>query len=102
MYKVEIDWDFRSPTLRVLTGHVRLGTLNMGMLNQREYPSFPVRKEFGTREYKDCPAIFNSFKPLVDLMVDSYYDGMLMKGQSFAWVESGARHNNEVIIRMKD
>ena len=102
MYKIEIEWDFRSPVMRVLTGHVRIGKIDMGRLDKTEFPSFPVKKEQGSRGYKNCPAIFNSFKPLVDLMVDSYYDGMIMKEESFAWIRNGSRHNNDVHIIMMD
>jgi len=102
MYKIEIDWDFRSPVLRILTGHVRIGQIDMGRLSEKEFPSFPVKKEQNTRGYEECPAIFNSFKPLVDLMVDSYYDGMIMSEESFGWVRNGSRHNNDVFITMPD
>jgi hypothetical protein len=102
MYKIEIEWGFRSPTLRILTGEVRLGRIDMGRLDKEEIESFPVKKEQGSRGYKNCPAIFNSFKPLVDLMVDSYYDGMIMKEESFAWVRNGSRHNNDVHIILAD
>ncbi len=102
MYKIEIKWGFRSPTMRILTGEVQIGRLDMGRLDQEEFPSFPVKKEQGQRGYKNCPAIFNSCKPLVDTIVDAYFDGMIMSEESFQWFDGCHRHNHDVTIKMKD
>ena len=104
MYKIEIEWGFRSPTLRVLTGEVRIGNIGMGTLkgDPVEFPSFSVRKDGHTRGYENCPAIFNRCSPLVDLMVDSYYSGMIMSDTSFNWFRNSSRKNNEVFLTMLD
>lgn len=104
MYKIEIEWGFRSPTLRVLTGEVRIGNIEMGILkgDPEEFPSFPVKKDSGSRGYENCPAILSSCKPLVDLMVDSYYSGMIMSDTSFNWFRNSSRKNNEVFLTMLD
>lgn len=102
MYKVEIDWDFRSPTLRVLTGQVRIGRIDMGALNEGEFPSFPVKKERHTLGYEQCPAIFDRTKPVVDMMVRAYYDGMIMRNQSVYWFQDCSKHNNYINVTMLD
>jgi hypothetical protein len=102
MYKIEIDWDFRSPSLGVLTGKVKIGHIQMGLLDENEFPSFHLKKERNTLGYKRCPAIFQRTKPLVDLMVRSYYDGMLMRKESMEWFTDCSRVNNSVYLTMPD
>jgi hypothetical protein len=103
MYKIEIEWGFRSPTLRVLTGEVRIGNIEMGKLKRDpEFPPFSVRKDHRSRGYTNCPAILNRCQPLVDLMVDSYYSGMLMSDTSYNWFVNSSRKNNEVFLTMLD
>jgi len=102
MYKIEIDWNFKSPHLQVLTGTVRIDNIQMGSIDRSVVPGFPVKKEMNTCGYKDCPAIFDSCKPLVDVMVRSYYDGMRLSKQSIEWFGNGARKNNEIFLTLFD
>ena len=102
MYKIEIVWDFRSPTLGVLTGEVKIGNIDMGRLGPEDCESFSVKKERNTRGYKGGPPLFARCKPLVDIMVDAYYAGMIMEPESFSWFRNCFRHNNEVTIIMPD
>ena len=102
MYKIEIDWDFRSPTLGVLTGQVRIGHIDMGGLTDKDSDPFTVKKERNTRGYDRCPAIFTRCKPLVDLMVDAYYDGMLMSNRSYHWFRDANSHNDNLIVTLPD
>ena len=78
MYKIEIDWGFMSPHLQVLTGIVRIDDVQFGMIDPVKVPGFPVKKEMNRLGYQNCPAIFSRCKPLVDVMVRSYFDGMRM------------------------
>ena len=102
MYKIEIDWGFRSPSLAVLTGNAKIGHIDMGMLSDAECTTFSIKKERNTLGYEGCPAIFQRCKPLVDIMVRSYYDGMLMRDESLEWFRSCSRHNHEVYLTMPD
>ena len=102
MYKIEIKWDFRSPTLGVLVGDVQVGMISLGSLSEQDATPFRVKKQQGILEYKDCPSIFARCKPLVDVMVNSYYDGMLMNPESFTWFRDCSRSNNDVFITMMD
>ena len=102
MYKIEIDWDFRSPSLGVLTGQVKLGHIDFGLLDPKKFPPFPIKKEKSSRGYSNCPALFNRCKPLVDIMVDAYYDGMLMRELSYSWFRDCSRYNNDVTIIIPD
>ena len=102
LYKIEIDWDFRSPSLRVLTGEVRIGRIDFGILDPTKFPSFPVKKEEGMLSYKNCSALFSRCKPLVDVMVRSYFDGMKLKDKSITWFDDCSRKNNTVFITMND
>jgi len=102
MYKIEIDWGFRSPTLGILTGEVRIGKISMGKLDHEEFTSFSVKKERNVLGYSGGSAIFTRSKPLVDTMVRAYYDGMLMSNNSYEWFRDCSRHNNDVILHMLD
>lgn len=102
MYKIEIEWGFRSPTLRVLTGQVKIGNIGMGMLSEEECAPFPVKKERNTLGYERCPEIFTRCKPLVDLMVRSYFNGMIMSDDSYEWFKDCHRLNNDVFLTMPD
>jgi hypothetical protein len=102
MYKIEIEWGFMSPHLRVLTGQVKIGNIDFGMLTPEEIISFPVKKEINTLGYKNCPAIFTRCKPLVDIMVRSYFDGLIMRDLSVEWFQNCYRKDNEIFLTMND
>lgn len=102
MYKIEIDWGFKSPSMQVLTGIVRIDQIDMGGIDPEKVQGFQVKKEPGVLGYKQYPAIFNSCKPLVDVMVRSYFDGMLLSEKSIEWFANGSRHNNNVFLTMND
>jgi len=102
IHKIEIDWNFRSPHLSVLTGIVKIDTINYGMINKKENPGFPVKKEQGSLGYKNCPSIFTRCKPLVDVMVRSYFDGMNLSEHSYTWFDGCSRHNDIVTLTMQD
>ena len=102
MYKIEIDWGFKSPHLQVLTGTVRIDKISYGAINKEMITGFPVKKEVGSTGYQNCPAIFSRCKPLVDAMVRSYFDGMRLEPLSIEWFDDCARHNNMVTLKMND
>jgi hypothetical protein len=103
MYKIEIHWGFRSPHLQVANGIVRIDSnLDIGGIDPKKIPGFPVQKDHGSLAYKNCDALFNRCKPLVDVMVRSYYDGLLMRDLSVTWFDGCSRHNNDVTLRMTD
>ena len=102
IHKIEIEWGFMSPHLRVLTGIVRIDQLNSGMINKIENPGFPVRKEEYTLGYSYSSAIFSRCKPLVDVMVRSYYEGMILANESITWFDGCSRHNDKVTLTMND
>jgi hypothetical protein len=102
MYKIEIDWGIRSPFLRVLRGTVRIDQLDMGLINPKEIEGFPVEKEMNTTGYSNCPAIFTRCKPLVDVMVRSYFEGMLLSDHSVEWFQSCHRKNEQVFLTLND
>ncbi len=102
IHKIEIDWGFRSPHLQALTGTVRIDSLNMGMIDKEDNPGFRVRKEINTLGYQSCPPIFSRCKPLVDVMVRSYFDGMRLEDNSYVWFNGCSRHNDIVTLLMQD
>lgn len=102
IYKIEVDWKMRSPLLQVLTGEVRIDQIDMGRIDHKKIAPILIKKEQGMLGYTDCPTIFNRCKPLVDVMVRAYFDGMMMQDTSYVWFDGCHRHNNTVTITMKD
>jgi hypothetical protein len=102
MYKIEIDWDFRSPHLQAVTGIVKIDNIDFGRINPIETPGFPVRKERGALGYKNCSALFSRCKPLVDVMVRSYFDGMILSDCSVEWFQNCYRKDNDIFLTMND
>jgi len=102
MYKIEIDWNFISPHMQVLTGTVRIDNIKMGGIDPIAVPGFKVKKEINTCGYSGETANFSSCKPLVDTMVYSYFDGMRLAKKSVQWFGSGNRHNQQVFLTMYD
>jgi len=101
MYKIEIDWGFRSPSLGILTGEVRIDNIDMGMISKNVEPCI-IKKERGTTGYKNCPSLFTRAKPLVDIMVHAYFDGMLMEEKSLLWFQNAFRKNNVIHTELLD
>ncbi len=102
IHKIEIDWKMKSPFMQVLTGEVRVGQIDMGCLDPKKYEAAFIKKENGIMEYRRAPSIISRCKPLVDVMVRSYFEGMLLKEQSVVWFDGCHRHNNVVTITMND
>jgi hypothetical protein len=102
MWKIEIDWKIRSPFLRVLTGDIRItNNITIGGINKNIYP-FPVKKQYNSLEYQNCSELFCRCNTLVDVMVNSYFDGMKLSDHSYVWFDDCERNDNEVIIKMFD
>ena len=106
IHKIEIDWNLRSPFMKAVTGEVRIGQINLGCLNP-EIPAARIKKEVGSISYRNAPPIVAKCKPLVDIMLRSYFEGMTLQDHSVLWFDGfeSRRINdvqNELIVTMKD
>jgi hypothetical protein len=103
MYKVEISYDFVSPCLGVVSGEIRIGEIDMGMLPEDIHErKFTFRKEHGSLSYKNCPAAFQRVIPITDIMIKSYYDGMRLSDYGISWFSNSYRKNNIVTVNFFD
>jgi hypothetical protein len=102
MYKIEIDWGFKSPFMQVLRGTVRVDNIVIGSINPEEVHPSQIKKDQHTLGYKNGTAILNRCQPLVDVMVRSYFDGMRMSDCSIEWFRDCHRHNNEIHLTLLD
>ena len=102
MHKIEIDWGFKSPSMQVLTGIVRIDNISMGIIDPIAVPGFSVRKEINTCGYSGESSMFASCKPLVDTIVYSYFDGMRLARKSHQWFDNSHKHNHKVFLTMFD
>jgi hypothetical protein len=106
MYKVELHYNFMSPTLQVVSGTLRIGKIDFGMLpgydSEYNEQECTFKKEQGMLEYKNCPSMFARAKPISDIMIRSYFDGMLLRELGVTWFKDCYRKNNDVFITIPD
>jgi hypothetical protein len=102
MYKIEVKYNLKSPFMRVLTGTVQIGKINFGKFTNEDAKPFPFKKEPNCLGYQNFPAIFNRCKPLVNMIITSYFSGMIFANETHEWFNNCNRHNDEVIITFPD
>jgi len=106
MKKVELHYEVMSPFLQTVRGFARVGEIDMGLLNDLNSEKVPFYKEGGTLGYKNLP--FDAPKPIMDIMIRSYLDGMLLRDSSMVWYQASRRimkpnnNDNRVIITFFD
>ena len=90
-WRVIINWDFVSPTLRIATGEVNLAFINSSLNNYKIYEShdFKVDVREDSLSYQEVPTgiLTGIMKDTVDTMVQAYFDGVVLKKSSFTWIE---------------
>jgi len=89
MKKVELHYDFMSPFLQRVSGIARVGEIDMGLLDDSNSVKIPFYKEGGSLGYSNLP--FDAPKPIMDIMIRSYIDGMLLRDSSMVWYQKSKR-----------
>ena len=103
MYKVEVDYNFVSPSLQVVSGVIRIGQIDLGMLpKEAKDQEFTFKKQQGSLEYKNCCSLFGRTKSVADIMIRSYFDGMMLRDLGITWFRNAHRHNNDITITFMD
>jgi hypothetical protein len=104
MKKVELHYDFMSPFLQRVSGIARIGEIDFGLLDDSNSIKVPFYKESGSLGYKNLH--FDSPKPIMDAMIRSYVDGMLMRDFSVFWYHHSRRidtnNQQKVIVTLFD
>jgi len=108
MIRIHIDWEFMSPLLGIASGILEVRDMYQGrstlLLQCR------VKKEQGTTGYESVdrskpgiPAkLFEELKPQIDIMVDSYFHGMLLEEMTYTWVDDSADDGWEAWAKKHD
>lgn len=97
MIRMTIKFDVISPFLRLISGTLYVEDIDSVNMNNPPKPTLlfkcKVKKEqycVGYSSYEDGEYIptklFNCIKPLVDEKLRSYWHGMILENQDYAWV----------------
>ena len=109
MLRINIEWDFVSPFLKVASG--RLYIHEADGIGGTQFPEklvfeSRIKKEEGTLGYKRDPdkdiflisnEEFEDIKPVIDTMIRSYFDGLTLQKSSVQWLDD--RGSNYNVIR---
>jgi len=98
-----IKWDFISPSLRVVSGILKIEDITFGNgMPSKLLIKCKVKKETGMSGYsaispqKSIPSkLFEELKPVIDTMVNSYYRGMLLRSENYEWIDDSANKDFE-------
>jgi hypothetical protein len=97
MIKITINWDAVSPFLQTISGILIIEDINI----QNEYhdatkiltctvnsSNNPRCTGFGSIEGKGYSSeIFKKYQDTIDIMVDSYFRGLLLKETDYVWID---------------
>jgi len=94
MVRILIEWKVKSPFLQVLTGILTAEDIDCSYSTPAKLLfKCRVKIEQGSTGYsslnkeKGMPSeIFDKLKPVMDVMVHSYYRGAMLKSDDFYWV----------------
>lgn len=94
MIRISIDWNMISPFLRTISGILTIEEVDTTYV---EKPIILIQckvdRKAGSTGYssideKGIPTdLFDEIKPFIDVMMHSYYNGIIMENSDFHWVE---------------
>jgi len=94
MIRLMIDWDMVSPFLQTISGTLKLEDIDTTYKKQPiTLIKCIVKRKPGSTGYtsiddKGIPSdLFEEIKPFVDIMIHSYYKGVVMEKDDFHWVD---------------
>ncbi len=105
MYRIDINWENKSPFLGVASGECIIIERQGSWLKDIEVSRFKVKKERSTSGYSNVHGIkqhpFASLRLIIDTMMHAYFDGMLLKDMSFQWIDEIRETDTEYLIVIK-
>ena len=94
MIQIRIKWTNVSPFLRTLSGIVEIVEITHNSFNEEILLSFKVDitpNSIGYQSFKDNEGIptklFKKYKPIIDIMANSYRRGVTLDQDDYYWVE---------------
>lgn len=98
MLRIHIEWEFTSPFLQTASGILYIIDMYHGFgKSDRILLKCKVEKKTGSTGYSSIDktrgihsTFFESLKPYIDVMIQSYYDGMVLNNKTYAWVDDSA------------
>lgn len=102
-WRIKIKWGFVSPTLRVASGKVHLDRINSSISNYQVYESheWEVKVKDSSTSFSAYPSntVTPQMKDIIDVMVKSYFAGLVIDKTPFMWLEKNdSDYNNDYQI----
>jgi hypothetical protein len=97
MIKISIKWDTVSPFLQTISGILTIEDIDRGndysdstriLTCTVDVKNNPRSTGFGSiNDKRWSSAVFDKYKDTIDVMVDSYFRGVLLKESDYVWVD---------------
>jgi hypothetical protein len=106
MYRIDMKIVNSSPLMGFVNGEILI--IKSNTLKQKEIIRFNISKRDGGTRYYSEPSgipskVFRQFRPIVDIMIRCYFDGLKMNDQSFIWIDGLAESPTaNFIVKVKD
>ena len=110
MIRIDIDWDFISPSLGVACGILKVISYkhNAALVEGKTLIKCKVKKENGsvgfsaiTQDKGVRKDLFDIFEDRIRTMIDCYYNGMNLKDSIYSWVDDSADKPLEEYLKEK-
>ena len=93
MIQIFIDWHFISPSLKAISGIVKVYNKHVSHTFKDELlAEFQVTKEEGNRGYSSKEGvptkIMDAIRPQLDSMVDGFWSGMNLSKNIYLWINN--------------
>lgn len=102
MLRIHIEWDFISPFLQTSSGILYILDMYPVGGPARTLLKCKVEKKPGSVGYSSIDrfkgihsTFFESLKPYIDTMIQSYHDGMILNNETYSWVDDSANMSFE-------
>ena len=97
MIRIQVKWDFISPVLQVVSGRLEIHDINFNKKPMNKLLlECKVKVErhstgFSSIDNKGIPFnLFEKLKPEIDIMIKSFYHGVLLRHNSYCWIEDSS------------
>jgi hypothetical protein len=112
LVRIDVKWDFISPSLRVVSGTIKVVDINYSYNNKETIFEYKVKItnksiNFKAIEGKRLPSdLFEFIQEKVDLLVKSFFDGVILKNNCYCWLNEIESNEflelNDKIIKLKE
>jgi len=101
--RIDIDWDYISPALGVCSGILKIMEIYLPPDPGLVLLKIRCTAKHGSKGFKAIEEggyssiIFNKYEDQIKLMMDSYFQGMMLNKKNFYWIPSTLNQTSERI-----